>query len=112
VQEQWPFYAEFDGTADNTFDTLPQEVSGAGWIATGRMSKPENRGPLSAEAVAIVFRQIMSACLALEQPLRVAYLGQPGTYSHDAVGKHFGALVSAEPCATIDEVFAAVISNF
>ncbi|MEP7205905.1 MAG: prephenate dehydratase [Casimicrobiaceae bacterium] len=67
----------------------------------------ENGGPLGPEAIAIVFRQIMSACLALEQPLRVAYLGPPGTYSHDAVGKHFGALVSAEPCATIDEVFRA-----
>ena len=67
----------------------------------------ENRGPLTAEAIAIVFRQIMSACLALEQPLRIAYLGPPGTYSHDAVAKHFGALVSAEPCATIDEVFRA-----
>ncbi len=71
----------------------------------------ENRGPLGAEAIAIVFRQIMSACLALEQPLRIAYLGPPGTYSHDAVVKHFGALVSAEPCATIDEVFRAAESG-
>ena len=52
----------------------------------------ENRGPLSADAIAVVFRQIMSACLALEQPLRIAYLGPPGTYSHDAVAKHFGAM--------------------
>src|SRR4051812_9963437 len=42
----------------------------------------ENSGPLSNEAVTGVFRQIMSACLALEQALRVAYLGPPGTFSH------------------------------
>jgi len=71
----------------------------------------ENRGPLSADAIAVVFRQIMSACLALEQPLRIAYLGPPGTYSHDAVAKHFGAMVSAEPCNTVDEVFRACESG-
>jgi chorismate mutase/prephenate dehydratase len=49
----------------------------------------ENRGPLSAEAVAGIFRQVMSACLALEQPLRIAYLGPAGTFSHAAVAKHF-----------------------
>jgi chorismate mutase/prephenate dehydratase len=71
----------------------------------------ENRGPLSAEAVAVVFRQIMSACLALEQPLRVAYLGPAGTYSHSAVSKHFGEFASAEACGTIDEVFRAAESG-
>jgi beta-galactosidase len=40
VQEQWPFYDEFDGTADNTFDRLPDAVRGAAWIATRRVSKP------------------------------------------------------------------------
>ena len=67
----------------------------------------QNRGPLADESVAGVFRQVMSACLALEQPLRIAYLGPAGTYSHAAVAKHFGDFVSAEPCATIDEVFRA-----
>ncbi len=67
----------------------------------------ENRGPLSKEAVAGVFRQIISACLALEQPLRIAYLGPAGTFSHAAVAKHFGRFVDAEPYATIDEVFRA-----
>jgi chorismate mutase/prephenate dehydratase len=66
-----------------------------------------NRGPLSNEAVAGVFRQVMSACLALEQPLRIAYLGPAGTFSHAAVAKHFGRFVHTEPCATIDEVFRA-----
>jgi len=72
-----------------------------------RRLQGENRGPLSSEAVAGVFRQVMSACLALEQPLRIAYLGPAGTFSHAAVAKHFGAFVETEPCATIDEVFRA-----
>ncbi len=66
-----------------------------------------NNGPLSDEAVAGVFREIMSACLALEQQLSVAYLGPPGTYSHTAVTRHFGGAVAAEPCTSIDEVFRA-----
>src|SRR5689334_4476287 len=64
-----------------------------------------NKGPLSNEAVAGVFRGIMSACLALEQKLTVAYLGPAGTYSHAAVTRHFGDSVQAEACASIDEVF-------
>ena len=40
VRAQWPFYGEFDGTADNTFDRLPPEVEGAFWVATPRLSKP------------------------------------------------------------------------
>ena len=67
----------------------------------------ENAGPLSGEHVSAVFRQVMSACLALEQRLRVAYLGPAGTFSHAAVAKHFGAFVDAEPLPTIDEVFRA-----
>jgi chorismate mutase / prephenate dehydratase len=67
----------------------------------------ENRGPLPNDAVAGVFRQVMSACLALEQPMRIAYLGPAGTFSHAAVAKHFGKFAHAEPYATIDEVFRA-----
>ena len=67
----------------------------------------ENTGPLSDEQVTGVFRQVMSACLALEQPLRIAYLGPAGTFSHAAVDRHFGSFVDAVPCATIDEVFRA-----
>jgi beta-galactosidase len=47
VRPQWPFYGEFDGSADNTFDRLPREVEGASWISTPRLSKPENRTRLS-----------------------------------------------------------------
>ncbi len=70
-----------------------------------------NPGPLPDEAVAGIFRQAMSACLALEQTLRVAYLGPPGTFSHEAVAKHFGDFVDMMPCATIDEVFRTAESG-
>src|SRR6202795_773460 len=72
-----------------------------------RTIQVENRGPLPEAAVTSVFRQIMSACLALERQLRISYLGPAGTFSHGAVSKHFGDLVDAEPCASIDEVFRA-----
>jgi chorismate mutase/prephenate dehydratase len=71
----------------------------------------ENKGPLGNEAVTGVFRQIMSACLALEQKLRIAYLGPAGTFSHAAVAKQFGAFVEAVALPTIDEIFRAVESG-
>jgi chorismate mutase/prephenate dehydratase len=71
----------------------------------------ENRGPLSNEAVTGVFRQVMSACLALEQKLSIAYLGPAGTFSHAAVLRHFGNFVEAVPQGTIDEVFRAIESG-
>src|SRR5438128_7619007 len=71
----------------------------------------QNQGPLSDDTVAVVFRQIMSACLALEQKLAIAYLGPPGTFSHAAVSKHFGDFVDAQPYASIDEVFRAAESG-
>jgi chorismate mutase/prephenate dehydratase len=67
----------------------------------------ENAGPLTGEHVTGVFRQVMSACLALEQQLRVAYLGPAGTFSHAAVAKQFGTFVDAVPLPTIDEVIRA-----
>jgi len=70
-----------------------------------------NSGPLPNAAVTGIFRQIMSACLALEQKLKVAYLGPPGTFSHAAVARHFGLFVDAAPLATIDEIFRAVESG-
>jgi chorismate mutase / prephenate dehydratase len=66
-----------------------------------------NAGPLSDAAIVGVFRQVMSACLALEQKLRIAYLGPAGTFSHAAVARHFGSFVDTIACATIDEIFRA-----
>jgi len=69
--------------------------------------REQNPGPLSDEAVIGVFRQVMSACLALEQKLRIAYLGPAGTFSHAAVARRFGTFVDAIAYATIDEIFRA-----
>ena len=55
-----------------------------------RRIKENNPGPLSGETVARLFREIMSACLALEKPLSVAYLGPQGTFTQAAAIKHFG----------------------
>lgn len=70
-----------------------------------------NRGPLPDSALARVFAEIIGACRALEDSLTVAYLGPPGTFSQDAVARHFGALTRAVPCASIDEVFRMVESG-
>lgn len=67
-----------------------------------------NPGPLSADAVKTIFREVMSACLGLEQPLRVAYLGPAGTFSESASRKHFGSAPNLLPMAAIDDVFRAV----
>ncbi|MFZ5723262.1 MAG: prephenate dehydratase [Pseudomonadota bacterium] len=72
-----------------------------------RMRDAEN-APLDGEAVARVFREIMSACLALEQKLRVAYLGPEGTFTQQAAIKHFGHGATTVPLASIDDVFREV----
>lgn len=68
-------------------------------------------GPLEAAAVTRVFREIISACLALEQPLTVAYLGPAGTFTQSAVHRHFGRSIEARPLAAIDEVFREVAAG-
>ena len=68
----------------------------------------KNRGPLSDAALARLFTEIMSACRALEDAMAVAYLGPQGTFSQEAAFKHFGAVASTVPCASIDEVFRQV----
>jgi len=73
--------------------------------------KEKNQGPLSSETVALLFREIMSACLALERPVTVAYLGPRGTFSERAALKHFGIAAEAMASASIDEVFRAVESG-
>jgi len=73
-----------------------------------RRIKELNPGPLSDEAAAHLFREVMSACLALEKPLEVAFLGPAGTFSQQATFKHFGHAVKDIPVPTIHEIFQAV----
>ncbi|HRA24134.1 MAG TPA: chorismate mutase, partial [Usitatibacteraceae bacterium] len=76
-----------------------------------RRMKERNPGPLSDETVAFLFREIMSACLALERPITVAYLGPAGTFSESAAMKHFGLAAVTRPMPSIDEVYRAVESG-
>lgn len=70
-----------------------------------------NLGPLKSDHVAAVWREIMSACLALESPVRVAYLGPAGTFSEQAALQFFGASIEHVPCISIDEVFRATAAG-
>lgn len=91
-----------------------------GEIKHGNLYRPEreaqvlrriaalNAGPLPEAAVRTIFREIMSACLALEQPLKVAYFGPAGTFTESAAKKHFGSAPTFLPFLTIDDVFRAV----
>jgi chorismate mutase/prephenate dehydratase len=65
----------------------------------------ESAGPLSGARIAALFREVISACRALEEPLRVTYLGPEGTFSEQAVRRHFGAAVEALACGSVDEAF-------
>jgi chorismate mutase / prephenate dehydratase len=91
-----------------------------GEVKSGPLYRPEreaqvlrsiaerNPGPLSNEAVLRIYREIMSWCLGLEHPLRVAHLGPEGTFSEAAAWKHFGGSPTLLPLHSFDEVFHAV----
>ncbi|MGH6639983.1 MAG: prephenate dehydratase [Polaromonas sp.] len=70
-----------------------------------------NPGPLKAANVATIWREIMSACRALEAPQRVAYLGPSGTFSEEAALRFFGASIEHVPCVSFDEVFRATAAG-
>jgi chorismate mutase/prephenate dehydratase len=73
-----------------------------------RRIQEQNPGPLDSEEVARIFREIMSACLALERPLTAAFLGPEGTFTQAAARKHFGHSVQTVPLATIGDIFGEV----
>jgi chorismate mutase/prephenate dehydratase len=73
-----------------------------------RKALARNQGPLRDEEIARLFREIMSACLAQQEPLKVAFLGPEGTFTQAAVFKQFGSSVRALPLPAIDEVFHEV----
>ena len=70
-----------------------------------------NEGPLKSDEIVRLFREIMSVCLAHEEPMRVGYLGPEGTFTQSAVLKHFGHAVRSLPLTTIEEVFSEVESG-
>jgi len=76
-----------------------------------RKIKARNEGPLRDEEMLRLFREIMSACLAQQEPLKVGFLGPEGTFTQTAVYKHFGHSVRALPFHTIDEIFHEVESG-
>ena len=73
-----------------------------------RRAMEHNKGPLSNEEMARLFREIMSACLALENPVKVAFFGLEGSFTHQAALKHFGGSAETFSFSAIDEVFREV----
>ncbi|NYZ63320.1 prephenate dehydratase [Luteimonas deserti] len=70
-----------------------------------------NDGPLSDSELVRLFREIMSACLAQQEPLKIGYLGPEGTFSQQAVHKQFGHSAGGLPLASIEEVFDEVAAG-
>ncbi len=109
-----------DGEVLRLLSERAQLAQRVGAIKHGNIYRPEreaqvlrriaqtNPGPLPEAAVRTIFREVMSACLALEQPLKVAYFGPAGTFTESAAKKHFGSAPTFTPCLTIDDVFRAV----
>lgn len=73
-----------------------------------RRVQAANRGPLKPAALNAIYREIMSAALALEKPLCIAYLGPEATNTHQAALRKFGSSVDYRPMATIADIFTAV----
>ena len=76
-----------------------------------RRLQETNPGPLPGENITFFFREVMSACLALEEPLGIAFLGPLGTFSESAATKHFGHAARLLPQSSIDDVFREVESG-
>lgn len=70
-----------------------------------------NPGPLSGESISHIWREVMSACRALEAPQRVAYLGPAGTFTEQAAVQFFGSSIEHVPCPNFDAVFHAATSG-
>ncbi len=73
-----------------------------------RRIQEQNPGPLAGEEMARLFREIMSACLALERPVTAAFLGPEGTFTQAAARKHFGHSVQTLPMGAIGDIFSEV----
>jgi chorismate mutase/prephenate dehydratase len=112
---------EIDAVDDELLKLINRRAGLAGRIGSLKQGAPAYRperetqilrrvaeasaGPLAPERVTAVFREVISACRGLEEAIRVTYLGPEGTFSEQAVRKHFGAAVEALPVASVDEAF-------
>ena len=76
-----------------------------------RRLQDTNPGPLPGESITFFFREVMSACLALEEPLGIAFLGPLGSFTGSAATKHFGHAARLLPQSSIDDVFREVESG-
>jgi len=76
-----------------------------------RAVRERNEGPISDAEMLRLFREIMSVCLAQQEPLKIAYLGPEGTFTQQAVNRHFGHSVQALGVTSIDDVFSQVEST-
>lgn len=76
-----------------------------------RAVRERNEGPISDAEMLRLFREIMSVCLAQQEPLKVAYLGPEGTFTQQAVHRHFGHSVQTLGVTGIDDVFMQVEST-
>jgi len=74
-------------------------------------AQTRNDRTLKSESVAFIWREIMSACRALEAPQRVAYLGPAGTFSEEAALRFFGSSIAHVPCGSFDEVFQSTAAG-
>ncbi|HJP05083.1 MAG: prephenate dehydratase [Chromatiales bacterium] len=99
--------AKMEGNGDSPVDFYRPEREAQ--ILRGVVGR--NDGPLKDEEIMRLFREIMSVCLAHEEPVKVGYLGPEGTFTQSAVQKHFGLSVRLLPLTTIEEVFREVESG-
>jgi chorismate mutase/prephenate dehydratase len=111
---------EIDGIDDEIAGLLQRRAALARRIGEAKRGAPAYRperesgilnrvmrspGVLAGERIAAVFREVISACRSLEEAIRVSYLGPEGTFSEQAVRKHFGAAVEAVAVGSVDEAF-------
>jgi len=94
-----------------------KRASGSGFYAPERERaiidrlQSRNSGPFPTSSIRPVFQEVISACLSLEEGVRVSYLGPEGTFTHQAVRRHFGASAKTLPCGSISRVFSEVQSG-
>ena len=74
--------------------------------------KNQNKGPFPNSSIESIFRELFSATLALEKPLKIAFLGPETTFSHQAALRHFGNSCTFNPCGNIKTVFLLQVSLF